>query len=92
MLESACLISSTASVGFSPTNFKVTCSDSGTDPAGVRREPAHTFHEALNALADGVVDVEGDENAHNRAIGVSHVVPLAQPFGGRGQHGEELND
>src|SRR5579863_2783909 len=29
-----------------------------TDPAGVRGKPAHTFHEAQNALADGVVNVE----------------------------------
>jgi hypothetical protein len=36
----------------------------GTDPAGVRRESAHTFHEAQNALADGVVNIESDENAH----------------------------
>src|SRR5579863_683296 len=36
-----------------------------TDPAGVRVKPAHTFHEPLNALADRVVNVEGDENAHN---------------------------
>jgi hypothetical protein len=38
----------------------------GTDPAGVRRKPAYTFHEALNTLADGVVDVKGDEDAHKR--------------------------
>ena len=35
-----------------------------TDPAGVRREAAHAFDETLNALADGVVDVEGNEDSH----------------------------
>ena len=39
-----------------------------TDPARIRREPAHTFHEALNALADGVVDVEGNEDSHKSKL------------------------
>lgn len=43
----------------------------GTDPAGVWSEATHTFHEALNALADGIVDVEGDESSHNGPLVVS---------------------
>ena len=36
----------------------------GTDPTGLWGEATHTFHEALNALADGIVDVEGNESPH----------------------------
>jgi len=49
-----------------------------TDPARVRGEPAHTFHEALNALADGIVDVEGNENAH-LALSNQHLAFSAYP-------------
>src|SRR5712692_2346387 len=37
----------------------------GTHPAGIRREAAYPFQEALNALADGIIDVEGNENSHD---------------------------
>jgi hypothetical protein len=38
----------------------------GTHPSRVRRETAHTFHETLNALADGVVNIEGNEDSHEQ--------------------------
>src|SRR5580658_5406861 len=43
-----------------------------TNPASVRGKPAYPFQKAMDALSDGVVDVEGDENAHDGRW--SHVV------------------
>ena len=36
------------------------------DPARIRRKLTHALHKAANAVADGVVDVEGDEGSHGR--------------------------
>src|ERR1700722_258163 len=36
----------------------------GIDPAHVGREPAHSVHVERDTLTDGVIDVEGDEEAH----------------------------
>src|SRR5690348_119829 len=38
----------------------------GTNPARVGRKSAYAFHEASDPLADGVVNIEADENSHNR--------------------------
>src|SRR4029077_249653 len=54
--------------GFLANKFQCNVQRFRTNPAGIRREAAHAFHEALYALADGVVDVEGNENAHRKTI------------------------
>ena len=66
MPERARLISSTVSMRFLANEFQSDVQRFRTDPAGIGREAAHAFHEALNALADGVVNVEGNEDSHNR--------------------------
>src|SRR5207237_747962 len=35
------------------------------DPARIGRKLTHAIHEAANAVADGIFDVEGDENTHS---------------------------
>jgi hypothetical protein len=40
----------------------------GADPASIGSEFVDTVHEALDALADGVVNVESDEEAHELRV------------------------
>ena len=35
------------------------------DPARIGRKLTHAIHEAANAVADGIFDVEGDKNTHS---------------------------
>src|SRR5580704_16405443 len=67
----ACLICSTIGSGCSPMNLSVTCNDSGFTHRAWGSESADAVDEARDLVADGVVDVEGDEEAHeSRESGV----------------------
>src|SRR6266852_3344665 len=41
---------------------------SGRDPAHVGCKLAHTVHKTQNALADSIVEIDGDEEAHFLAV------------------------
>ena len=40
----------------------------GTHPARLRRESAHAIQKLLQASANGIVDVEGNEDAHRQSL------------------------
>src|SRR5579859_27941 len=47
-----------------PNKFERDVQRCGGDPAHLGRKAAHSFHETQNALADRVVEIDGDKKTH----------------------------